>query len=206
MRKVGNLVRKGCKAVQDLNLVKLLQSEIQHELSSNHYPTSRSSSLGDFVVEWDSPQSKDVVLRRKLESGEEVAVSAMLGPFSDTTDREEYLYPRDVVMKVCVKKPGLSSILQFDCEIFEQDGIGSLFAIWEFYYIQSPARIGPSVYRGPSFSYVDIKLHRALKEYLEAKGIGEELTNFLLHHLHKKEQGQYVNWLQKLESFVAKPE
>ena len=53
-------------------------------------------------------------------------------------------------------------------------------------------------------SYLESKLRSALKEYLAAKGIGEELTNFLLHYLHKKEQGQYVNWLHKLESFVAK--
>lgn len=53
---------------------------------------------------------------------------------------------------------------------------------------------------------LNYELERALKVYLVGKGIGEELTNFLMHHLHRKEQGQYVNWLQKLESFVAKPE
>ena len=26
--------------------------------------------------------------------------------------------PREVTMKVCVRKPGLSSMLQFDCEVF----------------------------------------------------------------------------------------
>lgn len=55
-------------------------------------------------------------------------------------------------------------------------------------------------------SHLDPQLQDALKEYLIAKGIGENLTSFLLHHLHKKEQGQYVNWLNKLESVVAKGE
>ena len=32
------------------------------------------------MLDWDSPQSQDVVLRKKFESGEEVAVSALLGP------------------------------------------------------------------------------------------------------------------------------
>ncbi|XP_004303644.1 PREDICTED: mitochondrial acidic protein MAM33 [Fragaria vesca subsp. vesca] len=202
MRKARGLVQKGCKAVQDLNLLKLLQSEIQHELSSDPFPTSRSSSLGDFVVEWDSPQTQDVVLRRKLESGEEVAVSAMLGPISPwAADKEDSLYPRHGEMKICVKKPGLSSLLQFDCVILE-DGYG--FRIRDCYYLHSPARIGPSVYRGRCFHDLDSKLRSALKGYLAAKGIGEELTNCLLHCLHKKEQGQYVNWLHKLESFVAK--
>lgn len=104
------------------------------------------------MVDYDSPQSQDVVLRRKFESGEEVAVSALLGPFSsDTFEREDSLYARDVLMKVCVKKPGLSSMLQFDCKIYELDGYGSEFDIKKVYYRQSPAHIGPSVYRGPSF-------------------------------------------------------
>jgi complement component 1 Q subcomponent-binding protein len=49
---------------------------------------------------------------------------------------------------------------------------------------------------------LDSDLQDALEGYLIAKGIGENLTNFLLLHLHKKELGQYVNWLQKLESLV----
>lgn len=55
-------------------------------------------------------------------------------------------------------------------------------------------------------STYDTYLQEALKEYLVARGIGESLTNFLLFHLHKKEQGQYVNWLHELKSFVTKVE
>ncbi|KAJ6332096.1 hypothetical protein OIU76_010476 [Salix suchowensis] len=51
-------------------------------------------------------------------------------------------------------------------------------------------------------SDLDSNLQDALKGYLIAKGIGEDLTNFLLFHLHKKELGQYVKWLQKLESLL----
>lgn len=106
------------------------------------------------MVDYDSPQSQDVVLRRKFESGEEVAVSALLGPFSsDTSEREDSLYARDVLMKVCVKKPGLSSMLQFDCEIYEKDGSGSQYDIQKVYYRQSPAHIGPLVYRAPLFRF-----------------------------------------------------
>lgn len=55
-------------------------------------------------------------------------------------------------------------------------------------------------------SRLDSELQKALKEYLIAKGIGVSLTNFLLHYLHTREQGQYVNWLKKCEAFVAKDE
>ncbi|XP_015898078.1 uncharacterized protein LOC107431626 isoform X2 [Ziziphus jujuba] len=201
MRKVSAIVGKGRQALQDLNLLKVLQSEIRHELSANPFQNTESGSLGDFVVDWDSLQSQDVVLRRKLAAGEEVVVSALLGSF---TFRREYVFPRDVLMKVCLKKPGLSSMLHFDCEISEKGSDGSDFDIHNAYYLQKSADINPSAYRGPIISHLNPQLQDALKEYLVAKGIGEGLTNFLLHHLHKKEHGQYVNWLKKLDSTVAK--
>ncbi|KAH9648670.1 mitochondrial glycoprotein family protein [Citrus sinensis] len=201
MPKASPILRKGQKALQDLSLLKILNSEITHELSSNRFQDNQSGTLGDFKVEYDAPQSQDVVLRRKFESGEEVAVSALLGP--ETFVRESR-FPREVLMKVCLTKPGLCSILQFDCRVTEKHIEGSDFDIRNAYYLQSSTCLGRPLYRGPMFSSLDPQLQVALKEYLVARGIGEHLTNYLLLHLHKKEQDQYVNWLQKLESMVAK--
>lgn len=181
-------------------MLKLLQSEISHELTSHYFQDKESGSQGDFVLEWNSPQSEDVVLRRKNESGEEIAVSALLG--QETYDSEGK-FPREVLMKVCVRKPGLSSILQFDCGVSEKDVNRSDFNIRSAYYLQSATVPSSSIYRGPSLSTLDPNLQDALKEYLVARGIGENLTNFLLLTLHKKEQGQYLDWLRKLESIVA---
>ncbi|XP_059646268.1 mitochondrial acidic protein mam33 isoform X1 [Cornus florida] len=202
MPRVTTVLQKGRKALQDLNLLKILQSEISHEQSSNPFQNNVSGSLGDFVLDWDSPQSQDVVLRKKCDSGEEVAVSALLGP--ETFEGGKF--SREALMKICIKKPGLSSILQFDCGVSSKDEDGSEFDIQNAYYIQSSACLGPSVYRGPLFSSLDPQLQGELKQYLVGKGIGDNLTNFVLLHLHKKEQGQYVNWLQKLEAMVAQSE
>ncbi|KAM7270278.1 hypothetical protein ACFE04_029492 [Oxalis oulophora] len=198
-RLASKVVSKARKAIEDSNLLKLLQSEINYELSSNPFQGEQSGSLGDFTVDWDEPKSKDVVLRRKSESGVEVAVSALLG---EEISRQETKFPRDVLMKVCVKKPGLCSFLQFDCGVFE-NGIGkSDFLIREAFYLQSPSHLGSSVYKSPAFSTLDPELQDALKRYLIARGIEKSLTNFLLCHLHKKEQDQYVNWLHKVKTFV----
>ncbi|PON32441.1 Mitochondrial glycoprotein [Trema orientale] len=218
MRKLSTILRKAKKAVQDFDLVEALQSEITHELSSNHFQDFESGALGNFVVEWDSSQSQDVVLRRKCKTGEEVAVSALLGPVSlesavsglsapvpSGRETGDGMFPRDVLMKICVKKPGLRSVLQFDCEIYKKGSNGSGFNINNAYYLQSS--VGPvissSVYRGPIFSDLEPRLQDAFKDYLVSKGIGESLTNFLLLHLHEKEHGQYVNWLKELKSFVT---
>nr|AFK41988.1 unknown [Lotus japonicus] len=189
-------LKKGFQAVQDLELLKLLRSEIHFELSENRFQNAETGSLGEFVVDSDSRRTKDVILRRKCDSGEEVAVSAILGPpYFD----KELVFPRDVFMKVCVKKPSLSSILQFDCEVYEETLHGSAFDIDNVYFLNSSTCLSSSVYRGPLFSELDINLQDAFKEYLIAKGIRLGLTNFLLHYLHTREQEQYVNWLKKLK-------
>lgn len=109
---------------------------------------NQSGTLGDFKVEYDAPQSQDVVLRRKFESGEEVAVSALLGP---ETFVGESRFPREVLMKVCLTKPGLCSILQFDCRVTEKHIEGSDFDIRNAYYLQSSTCLGRPLYRGPMF-------------------------------------------------------
>lgn len=104
--------------------------------------------VGDFVVDWDSPRSEDVVLRKKCDSGEELAVTALLG--EETIEDDDRL-PREALMKVCIKKPGLSSILQFDCGVFSKGEDGIEFDIRHAYYLPSASSFGSSLYRGPLF-------------------------------------------------------
>ncbi|KAM1086440.1 uncharacterized protein LOC126595235 [Malus sylvestris] len=162
MSKAMGVARQGLKALKQSNFLKALQSEIQYKLSSNPFQERGSSSLGDFVVEWDSPRSQDVVLMRKFESGEEVVVSALLGPFHSKEDSVEKYneYLGETLMKVCVKKPGLSSMLQFDCSVFEIIGSGSVFNIHNAHILQPSAGLGPSVYRGPAFRWRYLSMHQ----------------------------------------------
>ncbi|XP_058107794.1 mitochondrial acidic protein mam33-like isoform X1 [Magnolia sinica] len=186
--------------VRDRDLINALQSELKYEQSSNPYQKHLGGSLGDFVLDWDAPQSQDVVLRRKYGMGEEIAVSALLGP--EAFEEEEGALPRKAFMKVCMRKPGLSSVLQFDCGLFSRGADGSDFDIRNAYYLQSVG-LGALDYKGPSFRSLDPELQKAFKEYLVARGITEELTNFLLLHLHKKELLQYVSWLHRLKTMVV---
>lgn len=202
MPRANQIFRKARKALHDLDLLKILQSEINHELSSTSFQNhEQKGSSSDFAVEHDSLKSRDVVLRRKLESGEEIAISALSGPLMFG---REGAFSREILMKICVSKPGVSSLLQFDCGVSEDGHGGSPFKIYNAYYLQSSACLSPSVYRGPLFSSLDPELQKALKGFLISRGVEESLTDFLLIHLHKKEQGQYLNWLQNVESLIAK--
>ncbi|KAL1107760.1 hypothetical protein V6Z11_D03G068400 [Gossypium hirsutum] len=104
MPRATQILRKSRKVVEDLNLLKVLQSEISHELSSNSFQDESIGSLGDFVLDWNSSRSQDVVLRRKSESGEEVAVSALL---SQKTYDTEGLTSKSVVLIFFNQQPFL---------------------------------------------------------------------------------------------------
>ncbi|WMV23908.1 hypothetical protein MTR67_017293 [Solanum verrucosum] len=221
MRKVPAVLRQARKAIADLDLLKVLQSEINHEFSAKQFQVvqfdlspneaffkfnDESSSFGDFVVDWDSPQSQDVVLRRRCESGEEVAVSAFLGAEGSN---ENAKFPRNAFMKVGVKKPGLRSLLQFDCVATAQVGDGCDVEIQNVNYIPSPDLDSSSAHKGPYISFFsssDERLRDELHKYLEARGVDKSFADSLLLHLHKKEQGQYVEWLHKLQGLVTPSE
>ncbi|CAI9287764.1 unnamed protein product [Lactuca saligna] len=95
MSRVTTLLQKGKRALQELELLKVLQSEIRHELANDPYKNETGSS-GDFVMDWDSQHSKDVTMIKKCESGEELAISAILG---EETFLGDDCYPKEVDMK-----------------------------------------------------------------------------------------------------------
>ncbi|URD77328.1 Saccharopine dehydrogenase [Musa troglodytarum] len=176
------------------------------------------SEVEGFMLEWTEVRTQDVVLRRQPDHifCEEIAVSALLAPLQ-FQDKDPL--PRDVLMKVCIKKAGYDSVLRFDCRAFCCDkdqllpwttmetndgGIGSDFTIRKAYCSSSVDYLGKCKSVGPIFSSLDPQLQKALKDYLVVRGITPKLTNFLLEHLHRKEHSQYVNWLRTMEGIVAK--
>ncbi|XP_026399058.1 uncharacterized protein LOC113294900 [Papaver somniferum] len=271
-RSLINIFSRSYSAVvrDSAELTKVIKSELKHEKNTLPYYLIKNElgSVGNFTLEWDKSESKDVVLRRKNEFGEEIDVSSrgahtlpipanptlsanvltvrnygsildgsemgtvkkqqkmsdqvvdkalltgmqrasgvesLLGPPIAEEEEEIHkkgLFPNTGLMKVCIKKPGLSSILQFDCGCIGKCEGGSEFSIQNAYYLPSSSSLGGSVYRGPLFSTLDPGLQDALKGYLRARGIVEDFTDFLLHHLHKREYVQYMEWLQKLDSSV----
>ncbi|KAJ9603861.1 Mitochondrial acidic protein mam33 [Cladophialophora chaetospira] len=59
-----------------------------------------------------------------------------------------------------------------------------------------------SLYAGPPVDELDPELQQMLQQYLEERGIDEELAGFLPEYMDFKEQKEYVKWLEDLENFV----
>ena len=107
---------------------------------------NETGSPGDFTLEWDAPNSQDIVLLRKYGNGEEIAISALLGTLDFTQETT-----RVVNMKVCIKKPGLSSLLQFNCEVTNKSYTGPDFKISSASYFKSLSSTGPRYYTSTMF-------------------------------------------------------
>ncbi|KAI4341249.1 hypothetical protein MLD38_025994 [Melastoma candidum] len=203
MKSLSSILQQGLKARRDLELLSVLRSEIAHELSSPPIEVR--------VVLW-SPviltrfrvvrvRIQDVLLKRKFISGEEIAVSAVLGAVDYMAP--EGSFSRRLEMKVCVRKPGLSSVLQFNCKVPSHKAFSRPYFVWDAHYIQTPVDLSRSIYKGRKFRSLPRTLRRQLEHYLCDKGIERDLVEFLLSHLHRKEQQQYVQWLQTIENLVS---
>lgn len=107
--------------------------------------------MGDFTLEYQWNQfepsvDRDVFLRRKwtrsssldaAKMEEEVAVSAVLGPFLRVKHSCDFV-PGNVFMKVGVKKTGADPVMLFDCEVMDGDGKPSSFVVRRVSLMPSP--------------------------------------------------------------------
>jgi len=59
-------------------------------------------------------------------------------------------------------------------------------------------------YMGPDFRKLDAKIQKALKEYLEARGVNHELSVFLHEYMMNKDRTELIQWFRDVESFVEK--
>lgn len=49
---------------------------------------------------------------------------------------------------------------------------------------------------------MDAKLQKALKEYLEARGVNDELAVFLHEYMMNKDRTELIRWLGNVKNFV----
>lgn len=71
-------------------------------------------------------------------------VSALLQQEPIDDDADDIAFPRGAVAKVCISKPSLRSVLQFDCRVLETGRGSSDFEIERAFYIRSLCGSSPN--------------------------------------------------------------
>ena len=57
-------------------------------------------------------------------------------------------------------------------------------------------------YQGPRFSDLDESVQTEFENYLAAKGIDDELADFIISYSEFKEENEYRSWLSSLTKFL----
>lgn len=183
---------------------------------------------GFSVVE--SEYSSNVELHKTLPSGEEVRVFFDIDEVSDIElaapefgaeegieDKEQFDEELDQYestfanVKVFISKPESNTGLFFNLML--QNSEEELFVDY-FNYKADATKflaqvkeqgtfLAPSEYQGPQFSNLDESLQIALENYLEEKGINEELADFIFAYSEVKEEASYRSLLGNVSKFLS---
>jgi len=59
-------------------------------------------------------------------------------------------------------------------------------------------------YMGSQFRELDEEMQSAMRDYLEERGVNDELAAFLHTYMENKEQREIVRWLKNVECYLKK--
>jgi complement component 1 Q subcomponent-binding protein, mitochondrial len=144
----------------------------------------------------DSMNKKDQQ-EQKEEANEEAEEDAM--PYS----------MEETPFSVTIKKQGEQHALLFDCiAVNDSLEIESVRYLPNITLANSrDANVAydlSDTYGGPVMATLEDELQEVFFEYLEARGIDENLATFINDYTLFKEQKEYIQWLKDVQNFVAK--
>ncbi|XP_044970793.1 uncharacterized protein At2g39795, mitochondrial-like [Hordeum vulgare subsp. vulgare] len=162
-------------------------------------------SVAPFAVD-DRPGEQYIRLRRAF-GEEEVRVDASMidgavAPTRSGVAAEDGGPPARMHISVHVEvtKPARPDFaLNFECSAWpEEMDVERVFPV---------RRTGPAPeqqYIGRQFRELDEEMQTAVRDYLEQRGVNDELAAFLHTYMENKEQTELVGWLKHIECYLKK--
>jgi complement component 1 Q subcomponent-binding protein len=124
---------------------------------------------------------------------------------TEALDLEGENAPYPARVNITVTKPGKDGALLIEAVAQNQE-----IFIDSMYFFEDKAYAEPKtynaewkrrgVYAGPPFSQLDGEVQSMMEQYLQEKGVNEEMAAFVSDYVDFKEQNEYVRWL-KSKSF-----
>lgn len=157
-------------------------------------------SFNSFTVE-DRPGEQFVRLTRKFEEKEDIKIEATMfdGCVSvpkagdDAGGEDIRLH---ISLLVDIQKEDGCDGLGFVCSAWPEG-----LEIMKVYALRGNGML-PKAYMGPDLRNVDPKLQKALHEYLEVRGVNDELSVFLHQYMVNKDRIELLRWLETVKSVV----
>ncbi|CAH8360750.1 unnamed protein product [Eruca vesicaria subsp. sativa] len=182
------------------NLLRILRNEIEYqsEYAPPHQPATEFKS---FTVQ-DRPGEQCIVMKGGFGEDETIKMEAtMFDGFVtvprtglDASGSDVRLH---ISLLVDISKSDGSEDMEFLCSVWP-----NRIQIQNLYMRRD--KITGQPYLGPKFGSLKYDFQAAVKEFLRVRGLDSELCFFLHEYMMNKDRIELIQWLRKLNSFIAK--
>ncbi|XP_075511078.1 uncharacterized protein At2g39795, mitochondrial-like [Primulina tabacum] len=186
------------KSTFEGKILRLIRYEIQYELDRSP-PFPPIPEFDAFKVE-EKPGEQWIRLSRKFGAAEEIKIEVTMFdgslPIKKDGDDAEDGVQLHITLIVEIFKEENKDVMQFVCSAWPDSiEIRKVF-------IRRCDQIKDCPYTGPRFKELDDELQDSLYDFLEARGIDDDLAVFLHQYITNKDKTEYIRWLEKVKSFV----
>ncbi|KAL3835490.1 hypothetical protein ACJIZ3_010226 [Penstemon smallii] len=192
-----NYVSEMRKSAFEGNILRLIRNEIQYELDRSP-PSELIPAFNAFKVD-ERRGEQWIRLSRKFGENEEIKVEVTMFDGSlpvkedDETSEDMRLH---ITLIIDIFKGEDNEIVEFVCSAWPDSiEIQKVFT-------RGHDRKKGQPYMGPPFKELDDELQNSLYDFLEERGIDDELAEFLHRCMKNKDKTEYLYWMENLKSFI----
>ncbi|KAJ8750303.1 hypothetical protein K2173_014218 [Erythroxylum novogranatense] len=195
-------LQKGRADGPQIRQMKIVECLIGHETRMIIFTTRNDQDGFPFEIE-DIPGERTVLLKRKyLDETTKVEVDMPNVEVKEGTEDDDNIEsnaPPSVPLVLTISKDNNSKFLEIGVTTFPDE-----ISIDSLTIKDSSISEDQLAYEGPEFKFrfgsdLDENLQKAFHKYLEIRGIKPSTTNFLLEYMTKKDNREYLKWLNNDE-------
>ncbi|KAK7294002.1 hypothetical protein RJT34_16885 [Clitoria ternatea] len=188
------------KSAFEGNILRFLRSEIQYELQSSP-PNNPITKFNSFMID-GRPGERWITLRRQY-ADEEVKVEVTMfdGAVPASSANGEVANSDEmqlhITLIVTISK-GEGGVLEIMCSAWP-DSIEIKRLL-----LCGNVKVPAEPYAGPEFRELDDELQDSLYDFLEVRGIDDELAVFLHQYMKHKDKVEFIRWMERVKSFIER--
>ncbi|XP_004515528.1 uncharacterized protein At2g39795, mitochondrial isoform X1 [Cicer arietinum] len=196
-----NYISEMRKKAFEGNIARLIRNEIQYELQSSPPSNPPNNKFGSFLVD-GRPGERWVTLKRQF-ADENIKVEvtmfdgAVPAPKASGGVANADEVQLHITLIVNISK-GDGGVLEIMCSAWPDSiEIKRLF-------IRARKNMPAEPYSGPEFEELDDDLQDSLYDFLDVRGVNEELAVFLHKYMKHKDKAELIGWMEKVKSFIER--
>ncbi|WJX16243.1 hypothetical protein P8452_06298 [Trifolium repens] len=185
------------KSPFDSNILRILRNEIEYLAPYVHQPETEFKL---FIVE-ERPGAQVVTMKGRFGDNEDIKIDATMfdgfanvPAFGDDSSGVNVQLHLSLIVDISKGEDGNG--LEFVCSAWPDSlDVHKVFIL---------KRGSTKPFDGPDFRNLKPKLQEKFREYLDTRGVNNELCNFLYHYMMHKDKIELLRWMNRLKSFVEK--